>query len=252
VKKFISFSGGVESSTMCVLFGNKANAIFADTKFEHKALYERIDKVEKAVRKFHGNDFKIIKVQKDEGGLPEYIKAYKYYPSFQSRYCTRIFKIEPIDNFLKQYESEGAEIMIGLNADEADDRTGNHGLLPFVNYSYPLIENGITREMCYEILKSADLSTNFLPYMKRGGCIGCFYKSKKEFEAMAILNPDEYDVVANLEADIQDKRDKFFHVIDSIPNLKDFKRHARSILFKPDEIYPVINNATKCGVFCNR
>jgi len=167
MKQFISFSGGVESSTMCILFGNKANAIFADTKYEHDKLYERIEKVESAVRKFHGNDFKIIKVQKNEGGLPQYIRDQKYYPSFQSRFCTRIFKIEPIDDYLKQFENEGAEIMIGLNADETDSRIGNHGLLPFVTYSYPLIDNGITREMCYEILKAADLSTNFPPFMKR-------------------------------------------------------------------------------------
>ena len=46
---FISFSGGVESSTMCVLFGNKADAIFSDTGFEHDEIYKRIDLVEKWV-----------------------------------------------------------------------------------------------------------------------------------------------------------------------------------------------------------
>lgn len=35
MKRFISFSGGVESRTMAVLFGNKADAIFADTGAEH-------------------------------------------------------------------------------------------------------------------------------------------------------------------------------------------------------------------------
>ncbi len=69
---------------------------------------------------------------------------------------------------------------------------------------------------------------------------------------MAILKPDEYDIVADLEQTIQDKRDKFYHIIDSIPNLKQYKKHAQSILFNPEEIYPVINNASKCGVFCNR
>lgn len=76
--------------------------------------------------------------------------------------------------------------------------------------------------------------------------------SKKEYEAMAILNPDEFDEVAQLEEDIQDKREKFFHIIDSIPNLKKFKKQAEKILFTPDEVYPTINNVTHCGVFCNR
>lgn len=69
---------------------------------------------------------------------------------------------------------------------------------------------------------------------------------------MAILNEKEFDEVAQLEQDIQDKRDKFFHIISSIPNLKEFKKQAQSVLFKAEEIYPVVNNVTKCGVFCNR
>lgn len=252
MKKFISFSGGVESSTMCLLFGNKADAIFADTNYEHKPIYERIEKVEKYVREFYSNDFKIVRVQREGETMPEYIESSKFYPSFQSRYCTRMFKIEPIDDYLDQYKNEGVELMIGLNADEIDQRTGNHGNKPFVRYSYPLADNGITRSMCIEILQAAKLMPNFPPYMQRGGCIGCYYKSKKEYEALALLNPKEYDIVANLEQTIQDKRDKFYHIVDSIPNLKDFKIQAQSILFKPEEIYPVINNASKCGVFCNR
>lgn len=252
MKKYISFSGGVESSTMCLLFGNKADAIFADTNYEHKPIYERIIKVEKYVREFYGNNFKIVRVQREGETMPEYIKSSKFYPSFQSRYCTRMFKIEPIDDYLEQYKNEGVELMIGLNADEIEQRTGNHGNKPFVKYSYPLADNGITRAICIEILQTAKLMPNFPPYMQRGGCIGCYYKSKKEYEALALLNPEEYDIVANLEQTIQDKRDKFYHIVESIPNLKDFKRYAQSILFNPDDIYPVINNASKCGVFCNK
>jgi len=252
LKKFISFSGGVESTTMCVLFGNKANAIFADTGFEHQELYDRLELVEGKVREIHGNEFKIIKVKRDGESLPEYIKSSKFYPSFGARFCTRMFKIEPIDDYLEQFESEGAEILIGLNVDEADDRVGNYMDLKWVTYSHPLVDNGINREMCKSILSHVGLLPAFPAYMKRGGCKGCYFKSKKEFQAMAVLNPNEYDEVADLEDYIQDKRDKFFHIIDSIPNLKDFKRHAQSILFSPEDIYPVINNATKCGVFCHR
>jgi len=253
-KTLISFSGGVESRTMALIYGSKADAIFSDTGWEHEELYNQLDEVEKKIRAFHNNDFKIIRVRskKHPEGLEQYIKDGKFYPSFQARFCTRIFKIEPIDDYLLQYKEEGATLMIGLNADETELRTGNHGLHSFVDYSYPLADNGINRAMCEQMLDAAGIAPNFPAYMQRGGCKGCYYKSKKEFEAMAILNPKEFDSVADLEQTIQDKRDKFFHVIDSIPNLKDFKRHAQSILFDPKEIYSTINNATKCGVFCNR
>ncbi len=254
LKTFISFSGGVESSAMCLIYGNKADAIFADTGFEHKVLYDRIDLMESKVREFHGNEFKIIKIKSKHGTLPEYISKQKFYPSFHARFCTRMFKIEPIDDYLKQFEDEGVELMIGLNADEIEQRTGNHGNLPFVKYIYPLADNGLTRKNCEDLLNKAGLHPNFPAYMKRGGCVGCFYKSKKEFEAMVHLSPEEFDVVMNLEETIQDKRGEFYKIKKDMPRMKDFKNEVKNqlLMFKPEDIYPTINTETRCGVFCNR
>lgn len=53
MKKFISFSGGVESTTMCILYGKDATAIWADTGSEHKKMYERIFSVESEIQKIH-------------------------------------------------------------------------------------------------------------------------------------------------------------------------------------------------------
>lgn len=253
MKTYISFSGGVESRTMAILFGDRANAIFSDTGSKHQELYNQLDGVEQKIRAFHNNDFRVIKVKNEKyESLEEHIREGKFFPSFKRRFCTRMFKIEPIDNYLKQYKEEGVTLMIGLNADEADKRTGNHGLLPFVKYTYPLVELGITRKMCMDILSSADIVPNFPPYMQRGGCKFCYYKSKKEYAAMVLMNPKEFDEVVALEEDIQDKREKHYHIIDSIPNLKEFKKQAQSVLFSAEEMYPVINTDTSCGVFCNR
>jgi hypothetical protein len=151
--------------------------------------------------------FEVIRIKNTNyNSLPEYIKTSKFYPSFTSRFCTRMFKIEPIDDYLEQYKNEGAELTIGLNFEE-QDRTGNHGNKPFVKYSYPLIDKAITRQKCIQILKYAGLVPEFPPYMKRGGCIGCYYKSKKEYEAMALLNPQEFKIVEDLENEIQDQHD---------------------------------------------
>jgi len=252
MKQFIAFSGGVESTTMCVLFGNKADAIFADTGFEHKEIYDRIGLVEEWVQNFHRKDFKIHRIKnKEHDSLIDYIKKSKFYPNFQARYCTRMFKIEPIDDFLEQFKGEGVVLMIGLNAEEIDQRTGNHGNKKFVEYKYPLAENGITRNGCIEILKKVNLLPQFPAYMQRGGCIGCYYKSKKEYEAMALLNPKEFKIVEDLENEIQDKRKEFFSIRQDMTMIE-IRQSVANMLFKPDEIYPVINNASKCGVFCNR
>ena len=43
MRRFISFSGGVESTTMCLLYGKGATAIWCDTGAEHDLMYQRID-----------------------------------------------------------------------------------------------------------------------------------------------------------------------------------------------------------------
>lgn len=167
MKKFIAFSGGVESSAMCILFGKEATPIFADTKFEHKEMYERIGLVEKVLKIIHGEDFEIIRVCNAKEGLPEYIRRHKFYPSPVARFCTRVFKIEPIDKFLSKQGD--CELLIGLNADEADDREGNYGLCKNVTYTYPLIDLGMSRRDCEVLLMEHGLMPEFPSYMKRGG-----------------------------------------------------------------------------------
>lgn len=53
MKTFISLSGGVESTTMCLLYGKNATAIWADTGAEHEEMYARIDLLEKVFTEMH-------------------------------------------------------------------------------------------------------------------------------------------------------------------------------------------------------
>lgn len=74
MKRFISFSGGVESTAMCILYGANAKAITADTGWEHPEMYERWQEVEIRLRMIHPN-FKIIRVKSSRhpGGLKQTI-----------------------------------------------------------------------------------------------------------------------------------------------------------------------------------
>ena len=255
VNKYISFSGGVESTAMCVLWGSTAKAIFCDTGYEHEELYKHIDRVEVKLKALHPG-FEIIKVRANVrhaevfvDNLYDYIKLSQFYPAMFARYCTRMFKIKPIDDFL--FGQGECDLMIGLNFNE-QDRTGNHGNVQTVNYRYPLIENRITREACKEILKKASLLPQYPPYMSRGGCIGCFFKSKKEFIAMCHFNEPEFDRVMELEEIIQDKRDVFFRIKRDMPRLRELKAEVKQSLFKPEEMYLQEEIFTPCGVFCHR
>jgi len=248
--KYISFSGGVESTTMCILYGKGAKAIWCDTGAEHTEMYERIDKCEKKFLELHNGDFELIRIKgskKYKGteydSLEKLIVACKAMPSQQMRFCTSYFKAIPIDNFLS---SRGdCELMIGFNYDE-QGRTGSLEKMANIKYSYPLIEDGYTRDDCEEILRDYGLHPNFPIYMQRGGCRMCFYKSEKE-----------YIEVMEFEEKIQDRRLKFYSIMGNGKSLRQLANECEmeKAFLKIDDfsdMYKSIKKETSCGAFCNR
>jgi hypothetical protein len=89
--------------------------------------------------------------------------------------------------------------------------------------------------------------------MKRGGCVGCFYKSKQEYEAMVHLSPEEFDSLIDLENEMQDQKKEFYSIKKDIGSLENFKKKTLDQLemFDHKEIYAT-GGETKCGIFCNR
>jgi 3'-phosphoadenosine 5'-phosphosulfate sulfotransferase (PAPS reductase)/FAD synthetase len=259
MKRFISFSGGVESTTMCILYGKGAKAIWCDTGAEHTQMYNRMDLVEEKLKKLHGGDFEIIRIKpkvKMKGmyvdNLLDAVKIQKFMPSQMARYCTRQFKIEPIDLFLS--EQGDCELMIGLNADE-EEREGNWGLKTNVKYLYPLQEDGYNRADCEAILDIHGLHPRFPAYMLRGGCSMCFFKSEKEYKALYYLDKDEFNKMVDFEKYYQDSRTKTFSIMSNGKTLEQLATECDAEMFKDEliEIYQNYNKQGKsCGAFCHR
>lgn len=257
MKRFIAFSGGVESTAMCLLYGKGATAVFTDTGSEHAEMYRRIDKVEKVLNEIHGGDFNIIRLSASVTAkgekvsiLTDYVERMAYFPSSADRFCTARFKITPLDNFLKSHGE--CELLIGLNADEAD-REGNYGLLANVKYRYPLKDDGYTRQDCIELLEKNNLKPDFPAYMRRGGCIFCPFKSKKEYAAMVHLAPNEIDLVRVLEEKAQDKRGKYYRIRQNMPSMGEFIETEKNNLFGDlSPYYDAGDEQYSCGVFCHR
>ncbi len=259
---FIAYSGGVESTTMALMFGHKAQCVFTDTGAEHPEMYDRLNLVEEKLRKIHGDKFNIIciKAKNADGtgtdNLTDYILHYGYFPSPVARFCTRAFKIDPMNNFLK--EAGECELMIGLNADEEDKREGNLGTIPTIKISYPLVDLGITRKMCVAALKEYDLEPRLPVYMRRGGCVYCPFKSNKEYIAMAHLAPSQLESVAQLEEKVhtlaRNQNKKFYGVRHGIPSMRGLIEDEKLSLFSAAEMYDNQPQeiGTPCGVFCHR
>lgn len=259
MKRFISFSGGVESTTMCILYGKGATAIWCDTGAEHNEMYERIDKVEQYLKEYHNNDFNIVRITGEKSykkqiykSLESLITASRFMPSQQKRFCTYYFKIAPIDKYLKQQGE--CELMIGFNYDE-QGRTGNLEKMENVNYTYPLIEDGYDRNDCEEILKKNGMHPNFPVYMLRGGCRMCFFKSEKEYRAMYHLNRKEFDEMVDFEEGMQDNRLKYYSIMGNGKSLRQLSVECQQekLMFNEIEtLYKSLKKETSCGAFCHR
>ena len=264
MKRFISFSGGVESTTMCLLYGKGATAIWCDPGAEHKEMYERMDKMEARFKEIHDGDFDLIRlkptVNTKNGPINNIIHAgiyWKYAPSVLSRWCTVRFKIEPIDAFLSQ---QGAcELLIGFNADEnpGADRTGNLMKCSNVLYRYPLHDDGHTRDYCEELLVAYDLHPNLPIYMNRGGCYVCPFKRVQEYKAMYVFDRPTFNKATRWEKRIQDRRKKFYSISMSGRSLDDIAAEVeREIalwgLEAVKEMYSKTQQSQSCGAFCHR
>jgi 3'-phosphoadenosine 5'-phosphosulfate sulfotransferase (PAPS reductase)/FAD synthetase len=271
IEKFISFSGGVESTELWRRYGKGAKAIVSDTGDEEDEMYERWDFVENAMKIIHDGDTELIRVKPlvnakgiECQSLDELALAWGFWPSSGARWCTIKLKIEPIDNFLATRGR--CELMIGLNADEIFDREGNQSILPNVIYTTPLADDGVTRGDCIENLTEVGLQPNFPPYMKRGGCRKCFFRGKSEakakylFNKQGFLKDQAFEVLINETGTRQITkagRKKWFGINQAFSSYQSIIDEVESeiTLFGREEVINQYKNITEhkaCGLFCHR
>lgn len=253
MKQFVAFSGGTDSTALA-LIEEDATPVFTDTGDEFDEVYAHIEKFERVTGR------RVERIISKEGTLPEYIERTKFMPNHRARFCTRIFKIEALNEWLTSAGQLPAEIFIGLRADEPESlRVGNLTELDGLGIRYPLRERGLVLTDVIRVCLEWDLLPRRTAYMARGGCKGCYYKRKSEIAAMHFLAPATLDELQLREENVQDERGTFFYMFPNINmSIREFRANldAQPGLFdvaatysdaaKKDEM------GTACGLFCNR
>ena len=242
---YVAFSGGADSTALALLCP-EATPIFADTGWEFPELYQHIERFERQTGR------EVERVKREGESLPEYIRSHHYMPGHASRFCTRLFKIEPIEAFLRA--ELPAELLIGLRADEPL-REGNLSQVEGLTIRYPLREQGLSRSDILATCIKHDLLPVYPAYMARGGCTGCFYKRKSEVLAMVEFVPEVIEELDALERDVQDEREyaalMFPNAGQTIAALK-----SQGRLFSSAELYrdaaDTSDIGAECGLFCHR
>jgi hypothetical protein len=196
--RVLSLGAGVQSSTLLLMaaageLGDIPDvAIFADTGWEPKAVYEWLDWLEDEVR----GRVPVIRVSagniRDEilekntryASPPFHLLNLKGEKGMTRRQCTKGYKIEPIEKKVRELVGLKprqraprhviAERWFGISADEV--MRMRVSALPWQVYRYPLVDLNMTRASCL-----AWMERNGYPKPPRSACLGCPFHSDEEW-----------------------------------------------------------------------
>ncbi len=216
--KILSLGAGVQSSTLALMsekgiIDKPDYAIFADTGWEPKNVYDWLDYLESQI-----TSYPIIRVSK--GNIKEDLingintgKRFASIPFFTSgggmsrRQCTNEYKLMPIQKkarelagFVKYQRIPAGfvEMYIGISTDEV--RRMKPSRVKWIVNSWPLIDLGMSRTDCLSWM-----SNNGYPLPPKSSCIGCPYHSNDHWSDMKKYDLESFADAVDVDAIIRSK-----------------------------------------------
>jgi 3'-phosphoadenosine 5'-phosphosulfate sulfotransferase (PAPS reductase)/FAD synthetase len=156
--------------------GERYPIIFSDTGVEQPETYCYLETFDLWLKEKYGKS-PVIRVSKGES-IEEYCIQRNLVPSAGFRWCTDKFKKRPIE----KVTHKNTIMLIGIAADES------HRAKPFPKREYPLVEEGITRDGCKDIIRAEGL-----PIPKKSGCYFCPFQSAGEWKRLYENHRDLWD-----------------------------------------------------------
>lgn len=222
MKNYLSFGAGV-NSVAAYLLGGFDEAIFVDPGCEYPETYEFMDKF---VAKYP-----VMVIKSTWGNLYEYCWDHQMVPATWPRWCTVHFKIKPF----AEYISKPAFKHLAFSTDES--QRAKLSVDNGIEHRFPLLERGISRKGCIEIIKEAGL-----PVPHRSKCYICPFQTISEWKELRRNHPDLFCKAEQLELRNQQYRiskgKKPLYLYGNKKSLKSVVQENQSALFAQDEYPP--------------
>ena len=195
-RHILGLSGGKDSSALAVYMRDKVPDMeyaFCDTGKELPETYEFLDRLEA----FLGKKVERLNAERE---FDHWLSVFGgLLPSAQVRWCTRLLKIKPFEEFVGE---DLAYNYVAIRADE--DRVGYKPLktvaLRNIEPKYPFKEDGITETDVYRILEESGLGLpEYYKWRTRSGCYFCFYQRKAEWVGLMENHPDLFELAKRYE-----------------------------------------------------
>ena len=177
-------SGGKDSSALAVYLRDKVPTMeyfFCDTGAELPETYEFLNKLEVVLGK------PIARLNSSRG-FDHWFELYRgTLPSPQMRWCTRLMKIKPLEEWLGD---DQATSYVAIRSDEKN-RKGYVSTKPNIRAVFPFVEDDIDHEGVIKILHEAGVGLpEYYEWRTRSGCYFCFFQRKAEWVGLADRHPD--------------------------------------------------------------
>ncbi len=200
-----SVSGGKDSTAMLLALREAAiphRAVFADTGWEHPAVYEYLDLLRERLCP--------IDVVGAQGGMVARMRHRAGFPSRVQRWCTRELKIEPLREYAGAVEDETgrpAASAVGVRAAESQQRSGLDALereadgpRAWGHWVWrPLITWSVEEVLRIHAAHGLPVNPLYQAGASRVGCWPCIYAGKPELRLVADTDPGRIDEIRGLE-----------------------------------------------------
>lgn len=226
-----SHGGGVQGSAICAMIADGRLptpdvAVISDTGRESSPVWRYFDRytkpalraagvpvIERLPHSFNEKGWNTVDIWSGKEGntivmpmFTDLIKKENGENGMLPKYCSNEWKRRPVERFLRSIGIKRADIWIGFSVDEATTRAQVKPEEKFRDV-YPLIEHGISRAECLDIVTDRGW-----PTAPRSACWMCPYRSKKEWLEQKHNEAADFKAAIKLERELR-KRDKhvYFH-----------------------------------------
>jgi hypothetical protein len=219
--KLLSLGAGVQSTTLAqmVVEGGLEKldgAIFADTGWEPRRVYEHLDRLEVVLAEAGVPLYRVSRgnLRADSldpahryASVPYFVRNPDGSEGMGRRQCTSEYKLSPIGRKVRELlgaaapdyrrvpKGRTAEQWIGFSTDEIH-RVADKDGVSYIHKRYPLLELGMDRDACDRWLRSRGWTS-----VEKSACVGCPFHGNRQWRGMRDEHPDEWaDAVAFDEA----------------------------------------------------
>jgi len=219
--RVLSLGAGVQSSTLLLLAAEGAippvdAAIFSDTGWEPRAVYDHLDRLEAEVAGPAGIPIYRVSagnIREDAldpahrfASMPLYVKNQDGTEGMARRQCTSEYKLKPIKRKVRDLLGYPHPVrvpagvfvdqLVGISTDER-----HRARLSDVNYSrnvFPLLDLGWSRRACLAYLEDRGWAST-----PKSACIGCPFHGNRAWRHLRDTSPDEWADAVDFDAAIR-------------------------------------------------